>query len=686
MNRKWDLLEWGVEGEGPSPDDLQLPEDEIIICGDCEKPIELLGGCGCGGGSSLNQQSHPENEVDSNQMQQSHEMWLKEAFRILKPGGVIKAFSGSRTSHRLTAAMEKVGFVDLRVIAWSYGCLSEDTEILTSEGWVPYHRTKVGHPVVTFDPLSNQYSWGEVEDLHVYPYQGKMYRLKGANTDQLVSPEHRCLVGNNGQFEFRFAKDLAEQVSVPIVEDLRGLFEGIQGAAKKDSVLFGGMCEETSEAPQEEKPERPQRKRTDLSGLWRNLFQVRLLFKKHQKPDMFSEMLGTSANGETFTEPSSSTSFGTQRAMGGLCGLRERSVEAGCLDQKSQTPTHLLSQMQWGSTRKRMGGARAQRQSRVDRGGEEIVPRKDERPQQPCLERWGHLLQKTWQLCWGKVREVSKRFFANGSERRLCYGTSAVGCASLGQTSKEDRDCSSSEPQPCGQPIGEPNPPLVQQRSQTIRASRVTGTDLARISACSYQGVIWCVTVKTGAFVARRNGKVFVTGNSGFPKSLNISKKIDEVLIAKRNRFLLKALALIGITLEKIEWVPDANPDETTPIRIPLGKGRGLTLYRVKENIFIQHPFFKSRDKKILSADDTSFRNWAASESADEGGGWSRPWIEQARKDGFYEVEGDTPVTAKGFLYDGWGTALKPAYEPVVVGHKPEKQGKYSGIPSWELL
>ena len=38
---------------------------------------------------------------------------------------------------------------------------------------------------------------------------------------------------------------------------------------------------------------------------------------------------------------------------------------------------------------------------------------------------------------------------------------------------------------------------------------------------------MWCVRVPTGAFVARRNGKVFVTGNSGFPKSLNVSKAID---------------------------------------------------------------------------------------------------------------------------------------------------------------
>jgi hypothetical protein len=50
-----------------------------------------------------------------------------------------------------------------------------------------------------------------------------------------------------------------------------------------------------------------------------------------------------------------------------------------------------------------------------------------------------------------------------------------------------------------------------------------------------YKGDVWCVTVPKGAFVVRRNGKVFITGNSGFPKSHDISKAIDKNLGAKRD-------------------------------------------------------------------------------------------------------------------------------------------------------
>lgn len=50
-----------------------------------------------------------------------HQAWLAEAYRVLVPGGVVKAFSGTRTYHRLAAAYAEVGFVDINLEAWGYG-------------------------------------------------------------------------------------------------------------------------------------------------------------------------------------------------------------------------------------------------------------------------------------------------------------------------------------------------------------------------------------------------------------------------------------------------------------------------------------------------------------------------------------------------------------------------------------
>jgi site-specific DNA-methyltransferase (adenine-specific) len=53
--------------------------------------------------------------------QKWHVQWLAEARRVLEPGGIIKAFGGTRTFHHLAAAMEEVGFTDIHLDAWAYG-------------------------------------------------------------------------------------------------------------------------------------------------------------------------------------------------------------------------------------------------------------------------------------------------------------------------------------------------------------------------------------------------------------------------------------------------------------------------------------------------------------------------------------------------------------------------------------
>lgn len=50
----------------------------------------------------------------------SVEFWT-EAFRVLKPGGHVAAFGGTRTVHRLACAIEDAGFEIRDMVAWLYG-------------------------------------------------------------------------------------------------------------------------------------------------------------------------------------------------------------------------------------------------------------------------------------------------------------------------------------------------------------------------------------------------------------------------------------------------------------------------------------------------------------------------------------------------------------------------------------
>jgi hypothetical protein len=117
-----------------------------------------------------------------------------------------------------------------------------------------------------------------------------------------------------------------------------------------------------------------------------------------------------------------------------------------------------------------------------------------------------------------------------------------------------------------------------------------------------YAGVVWCITVPHGAFVARRNGLIFVTGNSGFPKSLDVSKAID------------KAVGVEPVIV---------GPDEYRRARA----NRGTT-------------------SEIQPSYD-------------------KPRLAQA------EANITAPATEAARQWSGWGTALKPAFEPIVVARKP---------------
>jgi site-specific DNA-methyltransferase (adenine-specific) len=54
-------------------------------------------------------------------MQRWHVQWARAALRVLKPGGFLLAFSGTRTWHRLACALEDAGFELRDTLCWLYG-------------------------------------------------------------------------------------------------------------------------------------------------------------------------------------------------------------------------------------------------------------------------------------------------------------------------------------------------------------------------------------------------------------------------------------------------------------------------------------------------------------------------------------------------------------------------------------
>jgi site-specific DNA-methyltransferase (adenine-specific) len=91
---------------GDSFEILGEMEENSVWAVVCDPPYELAGG-------------FMGKEWDTTGVAFSTRFWGR-VFRVLKPGGVVKTFGGTRTFHRMAKAMEEAGFVGISMEPWLY--------------------------------------------------------------------------------------------------------------------------------------------------------------------------------------------------------------------------------------------------------------------------------------------------------------------------------------------------------------------------------------------------------------------------------------------------------------------------------------------------------------------------------------------------------------------------------------
>jgi len=551
MGKEWDKLDWqagggmGTVGLGdraipwPSHSQTNTVGTANATCSTCGGRMRGANKCECEDpdwrvkGEPLKATAN----ADRMRRQQAwHEQWLREAFRVLPPGGVIKAFSGTRTYHRLAAAMEAVGFVldpEHSLEAWVYGCLPDDTEILTEHGWKPGLAVEAGERVACWDPATGEIRLDAVQDTTKAPFEGELIVFRNDNTDQLLTPNHRVYKKHRIRQMVGGVRETSEEPgwSVQRADEinrwnnlrlpLAGLHDG-PGAGGKDWVrLLAWVWTEGG---------------FDQSGTGVRIYQSSVNMEHVEEIRALASKL--------------------------VPGHKEYSRGRTYKDREYTEYCWYFS-------------------------GETALRVRDELPEK----------RPTWSLIWA-MTQAEKHAFVEAALKG--DGSCSRGRWAFYQKHPDDLVWF--------QTLAH----LMNRQGRINFRKRVVGLHMnpqtqlqsrhlkAAVSE-HYEGMVWCVRVRTGAFLARRADKVFITGNSGFPKSLDISKAIDKRHGAKRT--------------------------QTIPYVAPDGKPRG----------------------SVVS-------NWSY------------------REDGAKERRPDDrtlPVTDDAKRYEGYGSALKPAWEPVLIGRKP---------------
>ena len=406
-------------------------------------------------------------------------MLFKECYRVLKHGGHILCFAGARTQDLMSLSIRLAGFEMRDACLWLYGCLSEDTEILTNKGWVRYHKNIDKNTVLCYNKESDSFEWHKPTDSFYYENKHTAYSIKSDFTDQIVSRNHRVIVEREGKLLFVEAEALKRQESVPFLESLQCLPNTLYGTYKGTS---------------------------------------------NEEQNLFEKMYGgdnsQSNQGEVYNKRKASTD---ER----MPCLQENVLPRGAI--KEQAESFLLKTMQRSIKRGTMESSCTQGACFMETGERTGIEKTDDWFDKSKLERGLNLSESQGAIrhTENKVCKVSDRVHSNGKERRICNGASFDCCSADAETANKNGSGASYQSRCNRQQAGELNAVQNECGTQAVRTRKAYNSTLATVTPIEYEGNVWCVTVPTGAFVARRNGKIFITGNSGFPKGLDVAKGID---------------------------------------------------------------------------------------------------------------------------------------------------------------
>ena len=142
------------------------------------------------------------------------------------------------------------------------GCYSEDTDVLTSEGWKPHASITTVDQVACFNAKAHTFTYQRPTNILAADYAGDMYNFHGYSFDALVTPNHRMLVRQDWRkrkpmkgtgrgrpmkyqdgWTFVEAQHVASELKIPLAaprdNDARDIAE-IHGVGADDALRIAG--------------------------------------------------------------------------------------------------------------------------------------------------------------------------------------------------------------------------------------------------------------------------------------------------------------------------------------------------------------------------------------------------------------------------------------------------------------
>ncbi len=140
----------------------------------------------------------------------------------LKTGGYSKAVIEGK-AFAGAYVVPPVPGIHFDVVVMDFACFSDDTEILTIDGWFTYNELK-NHKknhikVATVNPKDNTIEFNPVNEIFEYDYKGGMINFKQHGVDILVTPNHRMVY--NKRTNEREITNFEKKINIKMADELK---------------------------------------------------------------------------------------------------------------------------------------------------------------------------------------------------------------------------------------------------------------------------------------------------------------------------------------------------------------------------------------------------------------------------------------------------------------------------------
>lgn len=521
---------------GDMLDMLQVIKPESIDAIVCDPPYEL---------GFMNK------SWDSTGIAFKKETW-QNCFEVLKPGGYLLAFGGSRTYHRIACAIEDAGFEIRDCVMYLYGCYSSDTQVLTNEGWKYFYELNKTEKVLQWDKDNDKLSWIKPLNYFEYNIDDELILLQNRHTEQLITKNHKVVCDikkdhkqYHNKYDYIEAQKILKSdfVKLPLASyyygSLHYKYAYIIGWFLTDAWIHKdgkAICFSQSKKDKLVKLKN-ELERLKEKGLCKYSEYIRKSKKENQQEEHSFYVTGKIANYLINEFPNRE--------------FKEEFIE---LDKESKDK--LLEGL-------------------IDGDGS---------------SRENSYSHTFWSKKDFRNNILSAMLTTMGYRNYISYSEGHKGV-------------------------------VFNTKHQTTEIQYKHKKENVK-----YSGKVYCLQTETGAFVVRRKGKPFISGNSGFPKSMDIAKALEAKLT-----------------------LGSSNP----------------------------------KDFKKLNGEQITRGNW----------GYATMQLEQGYRNKNYDTEAESetylgklePTTDLAKEWQGWGTCLKPAYEPIIVARKPFKSSVVDNIIKYRV-